>query len=288
MFNNQSLNKTELQKDLSQYLKSFDVINSEIESQIIIAYAASKDLFLDVDFKNINFDILQKISSERIKGKPLSKIINQKGFWNQIFYTNQYTLDPRPESEIIIENILKDFNNIDKKHLSFIDLCCGTGCLGVSLLEEFKFSECHFIDISIDALEICEKNILKMEVFDRSKIYRSNLFEDFPEKIINKSDFIVANPPYIPSNHIKNLDKSTLYDPILALDGGFDGLFFYKEIVNHLFNIKYMGHVYFEIDPLIIDHFLKFLLEKNVKISYKKDDYLKLDRLIKISFPFTY
>ena len=288
MFNNQSLNKTELQKNLSQYLKSFDVINSEIESQIIIAYAASKDLFLDVDFKNINFDILQKISSERIKGKPLSKIINQKGFWNQIFYTNQYTLDPRPESEIIIENILKDFNNIDKKHLSFIDLCCGTGCLGISLLEEFKFSECHFIDISIDALEICEKNILKMEVFDRSKIYRSNLFEDFPEKIINKSDFIVANPPYIPSNHIKNLDKSTLYYPILALDGGFDGLFFYKEIVNHLFNIKYMGHVYFEIDPLIIDHFLKFLLEKNVKISYKKDDYLKLDRLIKISFPFTY
>jgi release factor glutamine methyltransferase len=288
MFNNQSLNKTELQKNLSQYLKSFDVINSEIESQIIIAYAASKDLFLDVDFKNINFDILQKISSERIKGKPLSKIINQKGFWNQIFYTNQYTLDPRPESEIIIENILKDFNNIDKKHLSFIDLCCGTGCLGISLLEEFKFSECHFIDISIDALEICEKNILKMEVFDRSKIYRSNLFEDFPEKIINKSDFIVANPPYIPSNHIKNLDKSTLYDPILALDGGFDGLFFYKEIVNHLFNIKYMGHVYFEIDPLIIDLFLKFLLEKNVKISYKKDDYLKLDRLIKISFPFTY
>lgn len=288
MFNNQSLNKTELQKNLSQYLKSFDVINSEIESQIIIAYAASKDLFLDVDFKNINFDILQKISSERIKGKPLSKIINQKGFWNQIFYTNQYTLDPRPESEIIIENILKDFNNIDKKHLSFIDLCCGTGCLGISLLEEFKFSECHFIDISIDALEICEKNILKMEVFDRSKIYRSNLFEDFPEKIINKSDFIVANPPYIPSNHIKNLDKSTLYDPILALDGGFDGLFFYKEIVNHLFNIKYMGHVYFEIDPLIIDHFLKFLLEKNVKISYKKEDYLKLDRLIKISFPFTY
>ena len=288
MFNSQSLNKSELQKNLSFYLKSFNVSNSEVESQIIIAHAANKDLFLDVDYKNINFDILKKIIIERVNGKPLSKILNQKGFWNQIFYTNQYTLDPRPESEIIIENILKDFNNIDKKYLSFIDLCCGTGCLGVSLLEEFKFSECHFIDISIDALEICEKNILKMEVFDRSKIYRSNLFEDFPEKIINKSDFIVANPPYIPSNHIKNLDKSTLYDPILALDGGFDGLFFYKEIVNHLFNIKYMGHVYFEIDPLIIDLFLKFLLEKNVKISYKKDDYLKLDRLIKISFPFTY
>ena len=87
---------------------------------------------------------------------------------------------------------------------------------------------------------------------------------------------------------LKDLDKSTLYDPILALDGGSDGLFFYKEIINYLYEIEYKGEVYFEIDPLIISDFLKFLLEKNVKISYKKDDYLKLDRLLKISFPFNY
>jgi len=288
MFNSQSLNKSELQKNLSHYLKSFDVSNSQIESQIIIAYAASKDLFLDVDFKNINFDLLKRITVERVNGKPLSKILNQKGFWNQIFYTNQYTLDPRQETEIIIENILKDFNDHKKQKLSFIDLCCGTGCLGISLLEELNLSECYFIDISVEALEVCKKNISKMEVYNRSKIFKSNLFEDFPEEILIKSDFIVANPPYIPTSHIKNLDKSTLYDPILALDGGSDGLFFYKEIINNLYKIEYKGYVYFEIDPLIISEFLKFLLEKNVKISYKKDDYLKLDRLLKISFPFNY
>lgn len=115
MFNSQSLNKSELQKNLSFYLKSFDVSNSEVESQIIIAYAANKDLFLDVDYKNINFDILKKIIIERVNGKPLSKILNQKGFWNQIFYTNQYTLDPRQESEIIVENILKDLNGLKNK-----------------------------------------------------------------------------------------------------------------------------------------------------------------------------
>ena len=288
MFNSQSLNKSELQKNLSFYLKSFDVPNSEVESQIIIAHAANKDLFLDVDYKNINFDILKKIIIERVNGKPLSKILNQKGFWNQIFYTNQYTLDPRQESEIIVENILKDLNGLKKQNLSFIDLCCGTGCLGISLLEELNSSQCYFIDISFEALEVCKKNISKMNVHNRSQIFKSNLFEDVPEGVIINSDFIVANPPYITTNHIKNLDKSTLYDPILALDGGSDGLFFYKEIINYLYEIEYKGEVYFEIDPMIISDFLKFLLEKNVKISYKKDDYLKLDRLLKISLPFNY
>jgi len=274
MFNSQSLNKSELQKNLSFYLKSFNVSNSEVESQIIIAHAANKDLFLDVDYKNINFDILKKIIIERVNGKPLSKILNQKGFWNQIFYTNQYTLDPRQESEIIVENILKDLNGLKKQKLSFIDLCCGTGCLGISLLEELNSSQCYFIDISFEALEVCKKNISKMNMHNRSQIFKSNLFEDIPEAIIINSDFIVANPPYIPTNHIKNLDKFTLYDPILALDGGSDGLFYYKEIINYLYEIEYKGEVYFEIDPLIISDFLKFLLEKNVKISYKKSDYL--------------
>ena len=95
MFNSQSLNKSELQKNLSFYLKSFNVSNSEVESQIIIAHAANKYLFLDVDYKNINFYILKKIIIERVNGKPLSKILNQKGFWNQIFYTNHYTLEDR-------------------------------------------------------------------------------------------------------------------------------------------------------------------------------------------------
>ena len=287
MFNNQLLNKSDLQKKLTEYLSSYNVPNSDGESQIIIAYAANKNLFIDVDFKYIDFKILQKVVFDRVSGKPLSKILKQRGFWNHIFYTNQYTLDPRPESEIIIENILIDYNKVNKSNISFIDLCCGTGCLGISLLDEFRYSECNFIDISSEAIEVCKKNILNTGLYKRSKVYKSNLFQDFPKENLIKSDFIVSNPPYIPSGHIKNLEKSTLFDPILALDGGDDGLFFYKEITNYLYDIEYKGKLYFEIDPLITDQLIKFLLEKNVKISYKKEDYLKLDRLIKISFPFT-
>ena len=135
MFNNQLLNKSDLQKKLTEYLNSYDVPNSDGESQIIIAYAANKNLFIDVDFKYIDFKILQKVVFERVSGKPLSKILKQRGFWSHIFYTNQYTLDPRPESEIIIENILIDYNKVNKSNISFIDLCCGTGCLEISLLD---------------------------------------------------------------------------------------------------------------------------------------------------------
>ena len=285
MFNNKLLNKTDLQIQLSNFLKSRSIINHELESQIIIAHSAKEDLFINVDFNNINYKSLKKIVDHRIRGIPLAKIINQKGFWKHIFYTNNFTLDPRSDSEIIIENVLEDFSTKNKKDNFFIDLCCGTGCLGISLLDELKFSKCDFIDISENALKICKKNLLKINVLDRAKIFTSNLFQKYPIDRIKKADFIISNPPYIPTNYYLNLDESTLHDPQIALDGGKDGLFYYKRIINHLIDIKYQGDVYFEIDPLINDKIYKFLLEKQLKIVYKKLDYLNLDRLIKISFP---
>ena len=104
MFNNKLLNKTDLQIQLSNFLKSRSIINHELESQIIIAHSAKEDLFINVDFNNINYKSLKKIVDHRIRGIPLAKIINQKGFWKHIFYTNNFTLDPGSDSEIIIEN----------------------------------------------------------------------------------------------------------------------------------------------------------------------------------------
>lgn len=285
MFNNKSINKSELHINLSKFLNLHSISNSEIESQIIISYVAGEEVFQKVIFKNINFESLEAIISERIKGKPLSKIINQKGFWNNIFYTDQNTLDPRADSEILIENILNDLSSLKKNDFFFIDLCCGTGCLGISLLEELRFSKCDFIDTSQAALDVCQRNISKMKVQNHSKIYKSDLFDSYPNEGLLKADFIVCNPPYILSKDYLHLDKSTLYDPKLALDGGNDGLSYYKKIVIYLKNLKFKGDVYFEVDPTVIEKLSKFLLDNDVKISYKKQDYLKLDRLLKITFP---
>ena len=285
MLNKKIHNKTELRDQINLLLNDRSLKNPLTESQIIISYSANTSNYIDVKFEDINFQMIDHIISQRITGKPLSKIIKQKGFWKDIFYTDENTLDPRSDSEILIECIIQDFNSLKNSKFEFIDLCCGTGCLGISLLREFKSSTCDFIDISRQALLNCKKNIFDLAVDSRSKLYESNLFENYPISKIKNIKFIICNPPYIPTNQYYALDKETLHDPRISLDGGVKGLDFYIKILNFIETQPFKGDIYFEIDPAIVNDFEKFLLEKSIKIVYKKQDYLNLDRLLKITFP---
>jgi release factor glutamine methyltransferase len=285
MLNKKILNKSELRDQINLILNNYSFKNSFTESQLIISHSANKLNYIDVKFEEIDFQIIEDTIKQRITGKPLSKIIKQKGFWKDIFYTDENTLDPRPDSEILIEYIIQDLKLVKNSKFEFIDLCCGTGCLGISLLREFKASSCDFIDISNQALENCKKNIHELFVDNRSSIFESNLFENYPVSKLNNIKFIICNPPYIPTNQYLTLDKETLHDPKISLDGGAKGLDFYIKILSFLETQSFKGDIYFEIDPIIIQELEKFLLEKSIKIVYKKQDYLKLDRLLKITFP---
>ena len=285
MHNKKIQNKTDLRDEINKILNNNSLKNSLIESQLIISYSAKTLNYSDVKFNEINIQKIEKIVEERIKGKPLSKIIKQKGFWKDIFYTDENSLDPRSDSEILIESIINDFNAQKDTQFNFIDLCCGTGCLGISLLKEFESSKCDFIDISNQALLNCKKNISALSVENRSNVFASDLFENYPISKIKNIKFIVCNPPYIPTEHYFLLDKETLHDPKISLDGGSNGVDFYIRIIDFLRNQQFIGDVYFEIDPLILEDLDKFLLEKALKIVYKKQDYLNLDRLLKITFP---
>ena len=285
MLNKKILNKAELRDQINLILNNYSLKNSFAESQLIISHSANKLNYIDVKFEEIDFQIIEDTIKQRITGKPLSKIIKQKGFWKDIFYTDENTLDPRPDSEILIEYIIQDLKLVKNSKFEFIDLCCGTGCLGISLLREFKASSCDFIDISSQALENCKKNIHELSVDNRSNIFESNLFESYPVSKLNNVQFIICNPPYIPTNQYLTLDKETLHDPKISLDGGAKGLDFYIKILSFIETQSFKGDIYFEIDPIIIQELEKFLLEKSIKIVYKKQDYLKLDRLLKITFP---
>ena len=285
MLNKKILNKAELRDQINLILNNYSFKNSFTESQLIISHSANKLNYIDVKFEEIDFQIIEDTIKQRITGKPLSKIIKQKGFWKDIFYTDENTLDPRSESEILIEFITQDLKLVKNSKFEFIDLCCGTGCLGISLLREFKASSCDFIDISSQALENCKKNIHELSVDNRSNIFESNLFESYPVSKLNNVQFIICNPPYIPTNQYLTLDKETLHDPKISLDGGAKGLDFYIKILSFIETQSFKGDIYFEIDPIIIQELEKFLLEKSIKIVYKKQDYLKLDRLLKITFP---
>ena len=285
MINKRIKNKTDLRDEINIILNNHSIKNTLIESQLIMSYSAKQLNYLEVKFDDIDIQDIEKIIEERIKGKPLSKIIKQKGFWKDIFYTDENTLDPRSDSEVLIENIINDYKAQKDTQFNFIDLCCGTGCLGISLLKEFESSKCDFIDISNQALLNCKRNISALSVDNRSRILESDLFECYPISKIKNIKFIVCNPPYIPTEHYSLLDNETLHDPKIALDGGLNGLDFYSRIIDFLENLQFKGDVYFEIDPLIVKDLCKFLLEKALKIVYKKQDYLKLDRLLKVTFP---
>lgn len=168
------------------------------------------------------FDILYK---EHKAGKPLSKIINQKYFWNHNFFVTNDVLDPRQDSETLIEAVLA---NLDKNaELSILDIGTGSGCLLISLLSEFKNATGLATDISAKAIEVAKINAEKILHGDRISFKIS----DFASNIDEKFDVIISNPPYIRSDDIKNLDDNVkLYDPLLALDGGKSGLEAYEKI----------------------------------------------------------
>lgn len=170
---------------------------------------------------------------ERYKNhEPVSKIINRKSFWNHDFYVDNSVLDPRPETELIVEFILKRF--AANSYLEFLDIGTGSGCILLSILSELKNSHGIGIDVSADAIRIANKNksLLKIQNVDFSQQNWNELSGE------NFFDVIVSNPPYIKTADIEFLDENVKnFDPLISLDGGEDGLDAYRDIAKISANV---------------------------------------------------
>ena len=224
----------------------------------------------------INFQTLVK---QRQKGKPVSRILNKRNFWKSEFMLNGDTLDPRPDSEILIEAVLEYFPN-KTQLLKILDLGSGTGCLGLSLLEEYEDSLISFVDVSKKSLEIVKKNSHQFWLKGTLKyIHLDWRTHDWDTQLLNieenkKFDIIVTNPPYIPSNDINFLETEVKdYDPILALDGGNDGLNAYRSIIPKLKNlVKSDGKIFVEIGRGQENSVSEIALQHGIlSIDYKRD-----------------
>ena len=160
----------------------------------------------------------------RLTGEPVAKIIGKKGFWKDDFIVSKDVLDPRPDSETLIEAVLEIFPNKEKS-LQILDLGTGSGCLLLSLLREYQNATGIGVDISEKALAIAKKNAHT----DRVQFVQRDMLQDLSD--LGKFDIIISNPPYIPTAEIQTLERDVKdYDPILALDGGIDGLDFYRTL----------------------------------------------------------
>jgi release factor glutamine methyltransferase len=196
-------------------------------------------IFLTSPEQKLFFEMLSRYK----KNEPISKILNSKSFWKHDFYVNGDVLDPRPETEFIIECVLKNFDT--DAFLSFLDIGTGSGCILLSLLAEFKNATGVGIDISPKALETALYNSerLKIENCEFMTADWNDLLNnrspwgfngaDCLEKSLNNKlfDIIVSNPPYIRSADIPLLEENVRNcDPLTALDGGSDGLQAFREI----------------------------------------------------------
>ena len=230
-------------------LKSSDIENVEYDIKAILTDTFGVDLnkfILDVDNefepdKDLEAKYLSRIE-KRKEHIPLQYIINKQNFYGLDFYVDESVLIPRYDTENIVDRIVKDCK--ENKCLSVLDLCTGSGCIAVSL-KKCGFEKVYAADISDKALAVAKHNA-KLNNADIIFL-QSDLYENFPKEI--RFDIIVSNPPYISTDEIARIEKQVRdFEPKLALDGGRDGLDFYKKIINLSKNfLNNKGRLYLEI-----------------------------------------
>lgn len=179
-----------------------------------------------------------------IKGKPLQQITNTQEFMKMNFYVNENVLIPRPDTEVLVEEVLKKAKN--KRNPVILDLCTGSGAIAVALAKYIENAKIYATDISEKALEVAQKNAKNNEVSNKIEFIQSDLFTNIDTNL--KFDIIVSNPPYIRTEVIKTLNKDVQNEPLIALDGGRDGLVFYRKIIEQAYQyMKYNSEICMEI-----------------------------------------
>ena len=209
------------------------ISSPRLEARLLIANAANIDSNDVTSATNLTSEEKSKLNfmiAERKNHKPLDKIIGVKGFYCHNFYTSEDVLSPRPDTEILVEEAVKIIK--EKNLTTLLDLGTGSGCIMLSILAQCEQVSSTAVDISEKALKVAKKNADNLGLSARCKFVNGSWFDDiFLSMLETKYDIIVSNPPYIPTDDINTLEPEVKnFDPMLALDGGTDGLDSYKQI----------------------------------------------------------
>ena len=271
----------EIQRKLCNNFSIIGIETPELDARIILKEVLSlddKDLILkeSLDIPNELIEKIIAIESRRLNGEPISKIFKKRDFYNSTFLISNDVLDPRPETELIVE-IANNF--IDKNEVkNILDLGTGSGCILLSILKENKMINGLGIDLSKDAISIAKQNSKKLNLETQSNFLISN----WMSSLNYKYDLVVSNPPYIASEDIKKLSKSVkIYDPILSLDGGDDGLNSYRLIASDLKRVVSKNAlIIIEIGYNQSLQVIEIFKKNNFKLIKKYNDINGLDRVL--------
>jgi release factor glutamine methyltransferase len=228
------------------------------------------------DLQDENLKYFKRLIKERSSRKPIAHLINKKFFWNSEFFVTSDTLIPRPDTELVIEHILKLSKH--KNTMSILDIGIGSGCILLTILKERKSFYGTGIDISKNCLNISKINAKNLKVEARTKLYKT----DVDKFCFGKYDLIVSNPPYISKFDLKYLEIDVAkYEPRLALDGGLDGLSEIRKVIKKSSElIKRNGKFILEIGFDQKNKVINLLKKEGFYINSTSKDLAKNDRCI--------
>ena len=265
----------------SKILKNKFIPNSQLDSEILMAKTINKDRkYILLNSNNIlnknDLNNFYELIKKRSLGNPIAYLTNKKFFWNSEFYITKDTLIPRPDTELIVENILRLTKQ--KNKINILEIGIGSGCVLLSILSERKNFYGTGIDISKNCINISKINAINLKLTSRLKLYKS----DVDKFNLGKYDLIISNPPYIKTCKIKYLEKDVAeFEPKLALDGGLDGLSEIRKVIKKSSElIKRGGKLILEIAFDQREKVKKLLRNNNFYINSVVKDLAKNDRCI--------
>lgn len=263
-------------------LKNGNIESPKLKARLLMQFVLNQSrqyvIVNDMQELGINkekqyFDAIKKLR----QGIPLEHITHQKEFMKLNFFVDEHVLIPRQDTEILVEEVISIAQKTKAKKI--LDLCTGSGAIAISLAKYIPESDITAVDISNDALKIAKKNAISNNVENQITFVNSDMFTNLNE---NKFDIIVSNPPYIKREVIESLDKEVKKEPYIALDGGQDGLDFYREIIKQSYQyLKYNGYLCLEIGfDQKIDVIELIENEEKFEHTYSKKDLYDNDRVV--------
>lgn len=268
-----------------RYLLQQGCESAEIDARLLIQEFCdiSKEDFVlrsDKTLSEQNMNDLTVGIEERAQGRPVSKILGRKEFFGRDFFVNEDVLDPRPETEHLIERVL-DLTDKDQE-FTFVDLGTGSGCIAITVACERPNARGLATDISEKALTVAKHNAQKHGIGASRLAFAQG---SWCAPLEDRYDFILSNPPYIESEVIQNLSKDVQnHDPILALDGGKLGINPYEEILQHGFShLNPQGRMLFEIGKGQEKRIARLVEERHATLEDVLPDLAGILRIVDIS-----
>lgn len=266
-------------------LRQSGIDGFSLEAKLLVAAAAGKtvpQLLRDMNLYASNRieDTVNEFVARRMRGEPVAYITGTWEFYGLPMITNPDVLIPRMDTEKLVDTVKELFTG-RKMDARILDLCCGSGCITCAIGHEMPATRLVAIDISANALDVCRRNIAATKLISRVICMQADALSS-PPLGIGDFDMIVSNPPYIPSEEIKTLDSSVKdFEPVWALDGGADGMKFYKAIIKYWKSLlRPGGYLLFEVGEGQAQPVSEMLQAAGFSYTDTRKDTLGIDRVV--------